>query len=257
MGILLLLGVSTANAISVGDATNNVTRQIVGVAAGTADTDAVNVAQLKAGLATVSGAVTAPSVAKGTSGNVTVTTTHDATDGHAIYTVDLANDLNVTSVKTGNTLVNSSGVSISGGSNTVSLTNTGLNNGNNTITNVAAGVNKTDAVNLGQLDERLAAATATATSTVDKGTSGNITVVSSKDEDDGHSVYTVEMSDSGVSITGGKNGAVSLTNTGLSNGNNTITNVANGVNETDAVNVRQLQAGLSASTTTVEKEVVI
>lgn len=36
--------------MSVGDTTNNLTRQITGVAAGTADTDAVNVAQLKAAL---------------------------------------------------------------------------------------------------------------------------------------------------------------------------------------------------------------
>ena len=39
--------VSTASAVSVGDVGNNVTRQITSVAAGTNDTDAVNVAQLK------------------------------------------------------------------------------------------------------------------------------------------------------------------------------------------------------------------
>ena len=39
--------VSTASAMSVGDVDNNVTRQITSVAAGTNDTDAVNVAQLK------------------------------------------------------------------------------------------------------------------------------------------------------------------------------------------------------------------
>ncbi|WP_164517110.1 YadA-like family protein [Vreelandella venusta] len=39
---------STASAVSVGDAANGVTRQITGVAAGAEDTDAVNVAQLKA-----------------------------------------------------------------------------------------------------------------------------------------------------------------------------------------------------------------
>ena len=38
---------STAAAVSVGDVANKVTRQITGVAAGTQDTDAVNVAQLK------------------------------------------------------------------------------------------------------------------------------------------------------------------------------------------------------------------
>ena len=42
---------STANAVSVGDAGNHVTRQITGVAAGTQDTDAVNVAQLKKAVA--------------------------------------------------------------------------------------------------------------------------------------------------------------------------------------------------------------
>ncbi len=39
--------ISTENAVAVGDAENKVTRQITGVAAGLADTDAVNVAQLK------------------------------------------------------------------------------------------------------------------------------------------------------------------------------------------------------------------
>ena len=39
--------VSTASAVSVGDVDNNVTRQITSVAAGTSDTDAVNVAQFK------------------------------------------------------------------------------------------------------------------------------------------------------------------------------------------------------------------
>ncbi|WP_273095561.1 ESPR-type extended signal peptide-containing protein [Dialister succinatiphilus] len=39
---------STRNAVSVGDANSKITRQITGVAAGAADTDAVNVAQLKA-----------------------------------------------------------------------------------------------------------------------------------------------------------------------------------------------------------------
>ena len=45
----------------------------------------------------------------------------------------------------------------------------------------------------------------------------------------------------GVAITGGANGTVALTNTGLNNGNNKITNVAAGTAATDAVNVSQLQ----------------
>ena len=42
---------STVGAVSVGDASKGITRQITGVAAGTADTDAVNVAQLKKAVA--------------------------------------------------------------------------------------------------------------------------------------------------------------------------------------------------------------
>ena len=44
---------STAGAVSVGDKTSNTTRQITNVAAGYADTDAVNVAQLKSGIKNV------------------------------------------------------------------------------------------------------------------------------------------------------------------------------------------------------------
>lgn len=49
---------STASAVSVGDVGNNVTRQITSVAAGTNDTDAVNVAQLKLLRNNVSGDIT-------------------------------------------------------------------------------------------------------------------------------------------------------------------------------------------------------
>ena len=64
---------STVGAVSVGDASKGITRQITGVAAGAADTDAVNVAQLKKVEATAAAAKT----------NVTagdnVTVTHDTT----------------------------------------------------------------------------------------------------------------------------------------------------------------------------------
>ncbi|WGE62399.1 YadA-like family protein [Actinobacillus equuli subsp. haemolyticus] len=57
----------------------------------------------------------------------------------------------------GNTVIDGKGVTITsangGADKTVSLTDKGLNNGGNTITNVAAGVNKTDAVNVSQLEK--------------------------------------------------------------------------------------------------------
>ncbi len=67
---------STAAAVSVGDASTGLTRQITNVAAGTKDTDAVNVAQLRAASIEVTG-----------TGSITVTPTQDSTDGHTIYTI--------------------------------------------------------------------------------------------------------------------------------------------------------------------------
>ena len=67
---------STSAAVSVGDVANDITRQITGVAAGTNDTDAVNVAQLKANKVTVAAGA-----------NVTVDTA-TANDGSTTYTVN-------------------------------------------------------------------------------------------------------------------------------------------------------------------------
>ncbi len=83
--------------------------------------------------------------------------------------IQMADALDVTSVTTGNTVMDNGGVSfINSGvklnstgftitnivpAKTVSLTSTGLNNGGNVITNVARGEATTDAVNVGQLNE--------------------------------------------------------------------------------------------------------
>ena len=77
---------STQAAVSVGDTSKGITRQITGVAAGTNDTDAVNVAQLrKAKTSNVAAAST--EVRAGT--NITsVNKTADPGDGHAIYTIN-------------------------------------------------------------------------------------------------------------------------------------------------------------------------
>ena len=83
---------STLAAVSVGDAQNKLTRQITGVAAGWEDTDAVNVAQLKAAQVEVKAG-----------DNVSVATTYE--NGHVVYTV---------SARGGNS------VTISGGGDTVS-----------------------------------------------------------------------------------------------------------------------------------------
>ncbi|WP_281785613.1 YadA-like family protein [Uruburuella suis] len=89
--------------------------------------------------------------------NIVVTPSTNA-DGSTHYQVAAAKDLKADSLTTGNTVVNSDGITIGNGAagSNVSLSKDGLNNGGNTITNVADGVNATDAVNKGQLDSAIA-----------------------------------------------------------------------------------------------------
>ena len=60
---------------------------------------------------------------------------------------------------------------------------------------------------------------------------------------------TATFTKDGVTITKTGKDTVSLTGNGLDNGNNKIVNVADGTNDTDAVNVRQLDAKTKAATT--------
>lgn len=66
---------ATWSAVSIGDGTKGQTRQLTNLAAGTADTDAVNVAQLKAARVEINAG-----------DNITVTKRY-GTDGHAIYSI--------------------------------------------------------------------------------------------------------------------------------------------------------------------------
>ena len=99
---------STLGAVSVGTAATvdedgtpvaQKTRQITNLAAGTVDTDAVNVAQLKKARVELT---------DGT--HTTVKTTHDQTDGHVIYSVDVDTsgkiEQNNTNIVTGDTVYN-------------------------------------------------------------------------------------------------------------------------------------------------------
>ncbi|WP_421522868.1 YadA-like family protein [Neisseria yangbaofengii] len=100
----------------------------------------------------VKGGVT--DTAKLSDGNIGV-----VANGSDTLEVKLAKDVNLGqegSLTTGNTVVNSNGVTIAAPTeanpqNTVSISPIGLNNGGNTITNVAPGKNGTDAVNVNQL----------------------------------------------------------------------------------------------------------
>lgn len=200
---------SSAGAVSVGNSDLGITRQITNVAAGSEDTDAVNVAQLKALAAapvqfynggSVNGAnfnIGAPLTQLGTPFNLTnlrfsfgnglkaslkrdeknnqvlfmeldsdaIKTNpdlkgqngrdgrdgqngrdgkdgqngrdgRDGRDGNNLTPNDI---VNVKEVHTGNTVMNTNGVTINTGNKTVSITENGLNNGGNKVVNVAAG----------------------------------------------------------------------------------------------------------------------
>jgi len=226
---------------------NNGGNAITNVEAGTNGTDAVNVNQMN----------TAAAASKNTVSNGTNTTVSSSTaaDGHTNYQVNLSDAISLSSVTTGNTVMNTNGVTIGSGSTAVSLTSAGLNNGGNTITNVKAGTNGTDAVNVSQMN----AATAGSKTTVSNGTN---TTVSSSTAADGHTNYQVNLNDAislgsvttgntvmntnGVTIGSGST-AVSLTSTGLNNGGNKITNVAAGTADTDAVNKGQMTNAIDES----------
>ncbi|MDU5839950.1 MAG: YadA-like family protein, partial [Haemophilus parainfluenzae] len=123
--------------------------KITDVKAGEDDTDAVNVKQLKDGIAQATTKVAAGK-------NVTVEPKKNA-DGSTTYTVATKDDVDFTSVTTGKTTMNDGGITIKaaeGGKTNVTLTNKGLDNGGNKVVNVADGdisATSKDAVNGSQL----------------------------------------------------------------------------------------------------------
>ncbi len=262
--------------VSVGTA--DATRQIINVAAGTQDSDAVNVSQLKAvnevaskgwNLTTNADATTSSKVAPG------ATVDLDNTDGNIVIgqtnnnvTFDLANTVTIGAsggVTTGNP------VTIDGTAGTVG----GLTNTTFDPTNIVSGQAATE-------DQLQALATSPLTFAGDSGTNvtrklgetlnvkggvtdatkltdGNIGVVAdgtdtltvklAKDLTGLNSVTTgnTTINNAGLSIVGGP----SVTTAGINANNTVITNVAAGVNSTDAVNVSQLQSSAAAARTEV------
>ena len=168
-------------------------------------------------------------------------------NGGKHYKVSTARDLNVDSVKAGDTTVNNDGVTIAGGP---SVTKGGINAGGNTITNVADGVNPNDAVNKGQLDAVKGVADS-AVKSVDVANGEQNLVVDNSDPKNPKlslkkdlTVDSVKAGDStlnndGLTIAGGP----SVTKDGINAGDKKITNVEAGdvaENSKDAVNGGQL-----------------
>ena len=242
---------------------NNGGNKITNVAAGTDDTDAVNVAQLNKAAAAAKTEVV--------QGDNIVVTQDVGANGQTIYKVATDKNLKVDSVTAGDTVMNNDGVKVGDDvalnkdglkAGDVNLTKAGLNNGGNKITNVAAGTDDTDAVNVSQLKQ---AAEASKTEVVQ----GKNIVVTEKTGDKGQTVYEVAtdkdldvdsvkagdttVNNDGVKVgddvalnkDGLKAGKVNLTKDGLDNAGNKVTNVADGdlnANSKDAVNGSQLYA---------------
>ena len=267
---------STAAAVSVGDVEKGITRQITGVAAGTEDTDAVNVAQLKKvaeKIKDVADNAGSKVDIKGSDTGITVTPSTDTATGGTTYTVGLGK-----TIKAGNVTINGEASADNGkdGKSTI----TGLSNTTWDGTNIVSGRAATED-QLKAAVEKVVSGSAKQT-TVKEGT--NIAVTEGTNTDGGKE-YTValnknltglesaaftktvkngdkeettstvindlgttvtdkdghktETTANGITVTAGEK-VVSLTKDGLNNGNQVISGVADGVKPDDAVNMRQL-----------------
>ncbi|MGX9482706.1 ESPR-type extended signal peptide-containing protein [Veillonella sp. Ser01] len=140
-------------------------------------------------------------------------------------------------------LVNMNSVSFNGtGNNTTIINGDSITQtaGTQTNTSTAAGNTVADGT-------KSTATTADGTKITD-GTKTNTSTADSTVIDDGNGNNTALTKD-GVTITATGKNPVSLTKDGLDNGGNKISNIADGTDDTDAVNVRQLEAKSKASKT--------
>ena len=227
---------STLAAVSVGDGAN-ATRQITGLAAGTADSDAVNVAQLRSVNLKYAG----------DTGNSDVLldngTLNVKGDDKFISTSADKNGVKITAKVGENITTNADGKAVAPTTNGIATTDnvtqainnsgwkvTSANNGGTTNGTTSEKVSPGDTVTFKAgknivLDQAGKQFTYSLNKDVDLTNGGSLTVGDTK------------VTNDGLTITGGP----SVTKTGIDAGNKNITNVKAGVNDTDAVNVKQLK----------------
>ena len=238
------------------DGLNNGGNKVTDIAAGEADTDAVNVAQLKAA------AAKATSKVDSGNDNIVVTSEQNA-DGSTTYKVATAPNLKADSFTAGDTVVNNDGVKVGDKvalgkdglkAGDVNITADGINAGNKAISNVAAGVKDTDAANVGQLN-RL---TAAAKTEVEAGT--NIAGVTSKQGANGQTVYTVNADGASVSagsdnivVTKGNKDADNVTDYAVDLSKAVKADIAKGVAAKDAVDNKGISFAGDSGTTVANK----
>ena len=194
------------------DGLNNGGNKIANIAAGEADTDAVNVSQLKNQGSEIVNKGFGIKAEDGNEVKKKLGETVDVVgDGRNISTrveggrvrVGLKDDILLNSVTTGRTRMDTNGLTVQDGSgNTAvtvnkdglkikdgpSVTKSGIDAGGKKITNVAAGEADTDAVNVSQLKKAAASATT-------KVADGKNTTVTSETNADGSKTYHVNLND--------------------------------------------------------------
>ena len=230
------VGTSTLAAVSIGEDSTK-TRQLTGLAAGTADTDAVNVAQLK----------NVNLKYAGDSGNSDVLL-KDGTlkvkgDTKLISTSADATGITVTAKVGDNITTNTDGKAVAPTTNGIATTDnvtqainnsgwkvTSANNGGTTNGTTSEKVSPGDTVTLSAgknivLDQAGKQFTYSLNKDVDLTNGGSLTIGDTK------------INNGGMTITGGP----SVTKTGINAGNKKITNVAAGTDDTDAVNYSQIK----------------
>ena len=228
---------STLAAVSVGDGAT-ATRQITGLAAGTNDTDAVNVAQLRS--------VNLKYAGDTGNGDVLLDDGTLKIKGDDPTFISTSADKNGVTVKAkiGADITNTNGKAVAPTTNGIATTDnvakainesgwnvvSSNNGGSVTGTQASKKVSPGDTVTLSAgknivLDQTDKQFTYSLNKDVDLTNGGSLTIGDTKVNNDG------------LTITGGP----SVTKTGIDAGNKNITNVKAGVNDTDAVNVKQLK----------------
>ncbi|UNF45561.1 Vomp family autotransporter [Bartonella krasnovii] len=266
----------TIDGIDAGD------EKITRVKAGENDTDAVNYKQLKEFTAGIKGGGWKLSVDGEDATDVEADSTVDLVAGENAegdknitikkddsnqVTFTLNDELNLTRVTTGDSIMSDSGFTFADGEGP-SMTIYGIDAGDEHITNVKAGEKDTDAVNYGQLKnvEQLATKgwklSVDGKNATDVGAGATVDLMAG--ETDGHKNITIAKGDDNkvtftlndelnlTSVTTGNssmsndgfrflNGGPSITANGIDADNKKITNVSDGTDNTDAVNYKQLQ----------------
>ena len=225
---------STLAAVSVGDGAT-ATRQITGLAAGKNDTDAVNVAQLRS--------VNLKYAGNTGNGDVLLDNGTLTVKGEGLISTEADANAIKLKLKEGDTITDTNGKAVPPTTNGVATTDnvaqainrsgwnvTSANNGGTTNGTTSEKVSPGDTVTFKAgknivLDQAGKQFTYSLNKDVDLTKDGSLTIGDTKVNNDG------------LTITGGP----SVTKTGIDAGNKNITNVKAGVNDTDAVNVKQLK----------------